>query len=196
MPDIWGVLHESEDHGGLPWIGIWAIGDLLTVPDHKWSRTNAWAYDGIIYGYRELGALGDSNYWLLGQRMYVTNPTAEDDATYLTELAALNAGCNVDWRAFGSDMLPTINDNGDGTVTISCGTSGGDPANVIKASMPAWGIVRDILTFNTPGPSEAMLGMSYGLLSGDVQTIITTPSPAAGAQWAIWGNEVIALWIE
>lgn len=191
MAQIWRTPYDGEPDL-LP--GEWALGDLGAVGDHPWSRANAWMYDGIVYGYRELGTLSDAQYWIRGSDLHVVSPSAHDAATYAAELTALNAGCNVDWRALGTDMIPNVADHEDGTVQLTCGTSGGAPENVIKASMPAWGVIRDVITFNAPGEDQQLLSMTYGLLGGDVVTIVTVPSPAAGAQWAAWMGEAVALW--
>lgn len=191
MANIWRVSIDPADSRDQY---VWARGDIGTPGDNPWGRANPWAYDGAIWGYRALGDLGGSDYYIIGPDIALVYGGPVDYANAVIAVAVLNAGCNYDFRATGQGIALSATVSGS-DCQIAAIPDTVTPESVIKGSMAVWGIARDILTFDTPGESQGIVSSTYRADGEGVYMVITTPSPDAAAMWASWSGEVIALWV-
>jgi hypothetical protein len=196
MANIW----QPPPGGFVTGPGLVCIGSLDADPDHPWGRTNPYAYDGAVYGYREIGDFGNIQYNVLGGNISVCNFDSIADGDKAQIVTDLNAGCNKDPFLAAHVLVPSVTDtSADPTwsLKIRCTTDGGTLSGLIKASMAVWGIVRDVMTLNDLGRDETPSAQTYGIDGGQAAMFLTFPTEAGNDLWVdSLVPEVIALWNE
>jgi hypothetical protein len=200
MANIW----QPPTGGYVDGPGLVCVGSLDTDPTNPWGRTNPWAYDGAIFGYREFADPPGSGfqYSVLGGVMSVC--TSDPDITAADKLAAvadLNTGCNVNPFAGGHVLVPDYDNDVSVPgytwgIAIYCSSDGGDVHAFVKASMCVYGNVRDVLTMNDLGPDNTPLSQAFGVTSGKAALWVELQSEAASDLWQVLVAEVQALWNE
>jgi hypothetical protein len=197
MANIWsppaGGVHDGY--------GVIAVGNAGTLPDHPWGVVNAWMYDGIIYGYNELGDSAPISYQSLGEIITISanhSLSAGDKTTVITDL---NAGSNLDpWLTDHVITLAHDPSSGDfdfpHAETLFAYTPDNTPAQVIKGSMALWGMFRSILSDFDLGPDDLPINQAWQLADGGPELCIVLSSDDAVTRWDAWAGETMALWNE